>query len=588
VRDSTRAFLAIGTGLGILAGAWDGLALRLENPRSFEAESAATFVAASIALHGAFGFAAGAASTLVARLVPALRPASALALGLGGWVFAWSGVRVHVRWFFGEPILARGSLLANLALLAASLAIAWLIRRQARAVAAGAERSRVLVVETVAVGVAAVLATAPGSPRDRAGARAAPASGARDMLLVTLDTTRMDHLSAFGYPRGTTPAIDRVARRGACDVLWVTVPLTNPSHCSLLTGLPPRAHGVLNNGTALSDTIPTIVDALAAKGWTCGAFVSGIPLKADLSGLDRSFGTYDDSFSALERIHPMMTSLAAVRVADRVLPGDMLERRAERTVGAAAAWLARTDSPRFLWVHVFDPHTPYRAPRAVRARFGRESDGWTANQRAVTEWPVADYDAELRATDRALATLFREFETVASSGIIAIVADHGEGLLQHGELTHGALLHEEDLAVAWVVSGAGPGDSSSAARLRGAAPPRPATDVAAILAAFAAGRSAPSSDEGIVRADTFPPEGRGRKTAMIGRLPGSGIGKTIVDWERGERVAFRIDADPGELRPIEPVGSEWAALLPEDAESAAGDGLDPDVERRLRALGYVH
>ncbi len=586
--ESTKAFLTVGLCVGIFAGVGDALALRLENPRSFPPGSAPTFVVAAIALHGGLGLVAGAAAALLAQLARGFRPAMALALGIGLWLFAWFGVRMHVRWFFGVPILSRASLFANLALLAACLGVAWALQAIAGSLAGRAPRGRVLGLGVIVVALAGAFVLARGSMRAPRAVRTTPVPNARDVLLVTLDTTRMDHLSAFGYPRGTTPAIDRIARRGASDVLWAAVPLTNPSHVSLLTGLSPREHGVLNNGIALPDTIPTIIDDFAREGWTCAAFVSGIPLKADLSGLSRPFETYDDSFSVLERIHPMMTSLVVVRVADRLLPGDLLERRAEHTVGAAVEWLARTESPRFLWVHLFDPHTPYRAAPVLQARFERESRPWAANGRAVTEWPVAPYDAELRGVDDALATLFRAFDAFAPRGVVAIVADHGEGLLQHGELTHGALLHEEDLTVAWIVAGAGPGEASAAARLQGVAPPRPALDVAATLAALARGRPAPAAAAAIVRAETFPPEGRGRKTATIGRLPGGGIGKTIVDWERGERVAFRIDRDPGELHPVGTLGPEWAALSPERAAHGAGEALDPDVERRLRALGYVH
>jgi hypothetical protein len=257
-------------------------------------------------------------------------------------------------------------------------------------------------------------------------------------------------------------------------------------------------------------------------------------------------------------------------------------------VDRAVAWLARPARARFVWVHLFDAHTPYRASRALVQRFRREGAGWTAAGRPVTEWPVADYDAELRGTDAALGRLLRAFEEASPDGIVCVTADHGEGLWQHGELTHGALLYEEDLRIAWIVGGNGASAPAALARLSGTRPPRPATDVAAELGALARGEPVPPGTEGPVVADTFPPEGRGRRSAVVGLLPDGRIGKTMVDWERGIRLAFDLTVDPGETHAVDAAGSEWALLAPPPPDSTAADSLDPDVVRRLKALGYVH
>lgn len=582
------ALVAAGLWLGLFAGAWDALAILLENPRSFpNAPSALSFAGAALAAYGVAGGAAGALAGLVRRVTGRPSVSIALAAGLALWLFLWAGVRVHVRWFFGEPLLSSRSLLANGALFAVSVVVALLARPLTRRLAMATGRRAVVAASAIVVLGGALATVRPALTRPTT-KPSAPPPGARDVLLVTLDTTRADHLSSFGYPRGTTPAIDRLARTGSCDVLWAAAPLTNPSHCSLLTGLPPRSHGVLNNGTPLPRGVPTIVETLSAEGWTCAAFVSGIPLKAELSGLARGFDVYDDAFSALERVHPMLTSLAAVRVADRVLPGDLLERRAVDTVDRATAWLEGAERPRFLWVHLFDPHTPYRASHALVRRFGREGAEWTAAGRAVTEWPLAAYDAELRGTDAALGRLVRAFEEASPNGAICVVADHGEGLLQHGELTHGSLLQEEDLRIAWIVKGGDVSAPDAPARLRGLRPPRPATDVRAMLDALARGLPPPPAGDVPVVADTFPPEGRGRRSAVVGLLPDGRIGKTIVDWERGVRLAYDLTADPGETRSMDATGSEWAQLAPPPPDSTEAQPLDPDVARRLKALGYVH
>ena len=584
-----RPLIGAGLWLGLVAGALDGVTIVRENPATFgSALESVRFVAAAMALYGGFGGLVGIGAGAWRARTGHPRPSTLAALAVAFGLFAWAGVRVHVRWFFGEPILSLPSLLANVALLGGASLVAWGLRPLRRRFAEGMARRGALRAAGAVLLVVATVTAAPRMARPRPPRVERAASDARDVLLVTLDTTRADHLSCYGYPRGTSPALDRLARRGTIDVLWSAIPLTNPSHCSLLTGLPPRSHGVRNNGTALPDSVPTIVEALAADGFHCGAFVSGIPLKSALSGLGKGFATYDDAFSVFERVHPMLTSLALVRVADRVLPGDLLERRAEHTVDAAIAWLAETPSPRFLWVHLFDPHTPYRAAPPLVHRFARESADWTAEGRPVTTWPVADYDAELRGTDHAVGRLLRAFADVAPDGVACVTADHGEGLLQHGELTLGALLHEEDLDLPWIVGDAAAAATGAAARGTGARPPRAATDVAGLLLALAHREPPPPPGAGPAVSETFPPEGRGRRTAMVGVLPDGRIGKTLTDWDREETVAFDLTADPGETRPGPASGTEWAGLRPAGPDRGPEASLDPEVERRLRALGYVH
>lgn len=564
------AALNSGLWLGLAGGLGDAVAVTLENPRSFEGAPVAGFVGAAVVL----GVGAGAAAGVVAA---ALR-LSARAVLFGGAalaLFAWAGVRVHVRWFFGEPLLSAPSLLANVALLAGCLALAALL-----AGLAGAGLERRLAGRTTP-GIALAAATAGGlaalvfAPRPAApGSGTAPPPGARDVLLVTLDTTRADHLSCYGYPRGTTPAIDRLARRAATAVrAYAPIPLTSPSHASMLTGLIPREHGVLNNGMSLPAELPTIVPELAAAGWSCAAFVSGIPLKARLSGLAPGFSVYDDAFSLLERVHPMLTSLAIVRVANRVLPLDLIERRAESTCAAAAAWLRASEPPRFLWVHLFDPHTPYDAPRVLERRFGVEG---------ATEWPVAHYDAELRETDRHLEDLLRTFgEVTGGGGAVILTGDHGEGLGQHGELTHGSQLFEEDLRVPLVTRD--PTRPKPGPRIDRA--PVPLTIVAPILRRLT-GLDARSWSRSLL-SETFAPEGRRDRSAAVD--PGPPGRKVVIDRVTGEIETFDLASDPGETRPGQP-SAEWSDLveqLPPD-RAAREEELDPETVRRLRALGYVH
>jgi len=355
------------------------------------------------------------------------------------------------------------------------------------------------------------------------------------VILIVLDATRADHLSCYGYPRGTTPALDRLARRGrTLTGVWAPIPLTNPSHASMFTDLIPRLHGVLNNGMALSDTVTTHVQGLRAGGYTCGAFVSGIPLKAGLSGLAKGFSVYDDVFSPLERLHPMLTTLGVVRVADRILPLNLIERHAEATCAAAERWLRHADGPRFAWVHLYDPHSPYDAPEPLARYFRMQGGGWTAHGAPSREWPIADYDAEILRVDRALAGLLRTFEEVSGGrGRIIVTADHGEGLNEHGELTHGAQLFEEDVTVPFLLVRAGETERR---------PP------------VAAGRSLVSEvrdalvelpGDGIrwPLVETFAPEGKVDRSAVIGR----GIGLTVAPGPDGSIAERRMPFVSGKL-----------------------------------------
>ncbi len=604
MRVSRLELLRAGVLLGLLFGVWDAIAVVVENPRSFAGVlSPAALFGAAIALYVMVAIAVAAVLALSgfgARVRAGLVLGGALTL----WLFLWFGIRVHVRFFFGAPLLAPVSLAVNALLFAAAVlasAVAW--RWLGSVWRASAKYSlpavAALVLAFLGGGLAIVGAPRPTPPApEQASAR----ESNRDVLLITLDTTRADHLSCYGYPRGTTPAIDRLARRGfLVRNVHAPIPLTNPSHVSIFTGLLPREHGVLNNGTALADTIPTFARSLAEAGYRCAAFVSGIPLKAGLSGLAGGFGVYDDVFSPLERIHPMLTSLAIVRAANRVLPIDFVERRAEATVAAAQRWLEESNPPRFLWVHLFEPHTPYDAPVTLRARFAREAQGWTAHGRDVTGWPLADYDAELREADRQLEALLETFAAVTSGeGTVLVTSDHGEGLEQHGVLAHGTQLHQEDVVVPLLA--AGPGlepvrrESVRGGILRDASAKRLHDSVRSLVAAGGPARPlfAPPGEGALEREclliETFAPEGRQNQSAVVSGSAGAGMAKLLVNWDTGEERVYDLESDPGETRPVLSADPRWDRLrscLPSPPPGVQG-ALDPETERRLRSLGYLH
>ncbi|MDP6529395.1 MAG: sulfatase-like hydrolase/transferase [Gemmatimonadota bacterium] len=572
---------------GALAGLADGVSLLFENPRSFEGWGArASFLAASTVLVAIPGLVAGWVVGLPGCLGSrnrwgglAQRPRLLLGIAAALGLFLWAGVRVHVRFHFGEPLLSSTGIRSSVLVALASGVAAWLLTRVTGSAMERAIRSRALLpIGGFALAILAWVAM-PGPSRTEPpppGPGAEP--GARSVLLITLDTFRADRLSCAGYPHPTTPVLDRLARSGAhWQTARVPIPLTNPSHASLFTGLAPPEHGVRNNGIALPANIPALIPEMAARGWATGAFVSGIPLKAGLSGLARGFSHYDDAFSLLEKIHPMLTSLAIVRAANRLFPVDLIERRARDTARAAREWMREAPDPFIAWVHLFDAHSPYDPPRLLRDRLALP-DG--------RPWPHPDYDAELREIDRQLAGVLRDFERLASGrGLVVVVGDHGEGLGDHGDLTHGKELHAEDLRVPLIWN-----DARSAASGRVLAATVSTLDVgAAILrSARPAGGDTmlPESSEAEVLAWTFAPEGRHDRMAIVhpdGR-------KLIRNLDTGEEQAFDLKEDPGEARPLDPIDPRWEELRlasPGDPAGHASD-LDPETVRKLRSLGYLH
>ncbi len=253
---------------------------------------------------------------------------------------------------------------------------------------------------------------------------AAPGSLAGcNLLLITLDATRLDRLGCYGNERIETPNLDRLASEGIMFSRAVaTAPTTLPSHASMMTGLYPYHHGARANGAfALGKAHRTLAEVLAEQGYTTGAVVSAFVLDARF-GLDRGFDHYDDDLSDGPEPAPFMYE----------------ERMAPQTTDRALRWLRRVEAePFFLWVHYFDPHAPYRpgSPFAERYRDNR-------------------YDGEIALVDREMGRLSALLDERgwARHTLWVIVADHGEGLQAHGEQTHGYLVYDSTLQVPLIMS----------------------------------------------------------------------------------------------------------------------------------------
>ncbi len=400
------------------------------------------------------------------------------------------------------------------------------------------------------------------------------------LVLVTLDTTRADHLGSYGWTYAKTPNLDALARRGVrfarCDT---AAPITLPSHATLLTGLYPLRHGVRDNGIfALPAGVETVATRLAAAGYDTAAVVSAVVL-ARRHGLDRGFRIYDDD-------------LGADTAAAGGGQGPASERSAEATTAAALAALARLRSPFFLWVHYFDPHEDYRPPERFAGLGG----------------PTPLYDGEIAYVDEQLGALFR---ALPAGTAVAVVADHGEMLDEHGESTHGLLPYRAARRVPLILAGPGaPAGRVDECLVRTA-------DVAPTLLAWA-GVAAPGGLDGApllplapTTASTSSP-GCDRTSYTESFLPYFAYGwyplRTLSDgrslYLRGPRPSlYSLPDDPAEEhdlaagRPAETaawerrlrglVGAAHESLDDPAAVAGAATSVDSDLARRLASLGYL-
>ncbi len=256
--------------------------------------------------------------------------------------------------------------------------------------------------------LAAACSRGPAEPRFRG----AP------LVLVSIDTLRSDHLPAYGYAGVQTPHLDRFRKDAILfRHAYAHVPLTLPSHVTMLTGLLPFEHGVRDNlGYQLdAKAHPTLARLLKQRGYATGAAVSAWVVRA-ASGLGEGFDFYDD------RIVAPQGADAAGRV----------QRRGDETVARAEAWLDGVkDRPFFLFVHLYEPHAPYEPPEPFKSRY-----------------PLA-YDGEIAASDAIVGGLLDRLRRLGlyDRSVIAVVSDHGEGLGEHGEDEHGILLYRWALQV---------------------------------------------------------------------------------------------------------------------------------------------
>jgi arylsulfatase A-like enzyme/Tfp pilus assembly protein PilF len=393
--------------------------------------------------------------------------------------------------------------------------------------------------------VPALVAACSGAPSEK---QRAPAAERPSILLITLDTTRADVIGPEA--RGVeTPAFNAIAARGLrFRQAYAAVPETLPSHATMLTGVYPAGHQVHENARYLPASIPTIAERLAQAGYRTAAFVSSFALSRRF-GLARGFESYDETFA-----------------------NGQSERTARETTDAVLAQLAADTAakPLFLWVHYYDPHAPYTPPEPFRTTFAG-----------------TPYLGEVAAMDEQVGRLVQAFaQRARGPAAIAIVADHGEGLGDHGETFHGNLVYQSTMHVPMAIAGPGvtPGVSDVPVSTRRV--------FFTLLdwAGLGGEHSLRSNREETVLGEGMKPfleYGWQPQTMTV-----AGHYKAILS---GRLETYDLAADPGETHDLGsglslPAGvrkelEDYPVPSPEAARAPAN--LDEESKRRLASLGYV-
>lgn len=448
-----------------------------------------------------------------------------------------------------------------------------------------------------------------------------------NVVLITIDTLRADHCSCYGYYRPTTPHLDALARRGTLlETVYAVMPTTGPSHATLFTSQYPAGHGVLKNGFVLGDDKVTRAEVLRAREYETAAVVSSYAV-AGRFGLSQGFDFYDDDFenadSSIGRDWPMWEGH---RVEGK------FDRRARDTSDRAIEWLRRRDAGGryFLWVHYFDPHSPYDPPEPYRTDFARSAAAERAGgidarksspvirqASAAERARVIDaYDGEVRFADEEVGRLLAAIEEQSSphQTLTIVAGDHGEGLYQHGWLEHGAyLLYEEAVRVPLVVCW--PGRVPAGRRVAGATGLIDVSPtVLSLLGLSAQGLSPRGRDQSPIWTGRREPDGervvfRQRRLFKTDRVlnvsvAGSKDALRVGRWklihapDEHTLELFDLVKDPKELdnlaerRPritqtLMARLESWRARQAATGGDAPEQTLSPQAVERLKALGYV-
>ena len=377
---------------------------------------------------------------------------------------------------------------------------------------------------------------------------------------------RSDRLPAYGYEDVETPAIDRLAADGVLfERAYTHINVTLPSHASIFTGLLPAEHGVRDNaGYRLDETIPTLAAQLRRHGYATGGFVSSYVLRSG-TGIARGFEVYDDGvgFETGRQL-------------------GQIQRAGTVTLARALEWLAGVaDEPFFLFLHLYEPHAPYEPPAPFAFRYGNP------------------YDGEVAAADAVVGELIRRLEElgVYEDALVVLLSDHGEGLMDHGEMDHLILIYREVLQVPLIVKlpqGERAGDRVAAnAQLSDVAPAiysvlglQPPAEMAGIDLLSLGNAEAGTPPRQILSESVYPRIHFGwSQLASI-------VEGDLHFIESPDPELFRLSEDPQERNNViqeeRAAARRFRAALGEiDRTLASPVEDDPEARQRLESLGYL-
>jgi arylsulfatase A-like enzyme/Flp pilus assembly protein TadD len=421
----------------------------------------------------------------------------------------------------------------------------------------------------IIIGVSAVaLAAAGWFWWTRPAAFAVHPSPDRNVLLITIDTLRADALGAYGG-RAATPNLDRLAAQGArFTFAHAHSVLTLPSHATILTGRYPYEHGVRDNaGYRLSADHATLATRLKSQGFATGAFIGGFPLERRF-GLASGFDLYDD------RVGESGTDITF----------SENERRGDVVVASALNWIGHQSGKWLAWVHLYDPHSPYRPPDEWLARYANEP-----------------YLGEVSWTDFALGPLLDRLGAQSRPTLVVVTADHGEAIGDHDELTHGVFTYESTLRIPLIVSEIDPARPDAPHGVVISSPARHIDVLPTVLDAL--GRPADASLPGASLAPSIASRSGTDRTSYFesmapslerGWAPLRGVisgTSKYIDLPIPE--LYDLAADPGEQRNVASTERDRRQVLSNllrqfDTAPPARPQIESAATiERLRSLGYV-
>jgi choline-sulfatase len=393
-----------------------------------------------------------------------------------------------------------------------------------------------------------------------------------NIILITIDTLRADHVSCYGAQAVKTPTLDGLANDGVLFERTISqVPLTWPSHAVILTGTYPFQNGVQDfTGQPLAPQFRSVAQALKQAGYATGAVVSAFVLDRSW-GLARGFDFYDDAFSA-ETFQKKDIGL--------------VDRRASESVDHAIAWLKKNPRrPFFLWLHLYDPHSPYDPPEPYR-----------------TQYRDHLYDGEIAYADHELGRLIAWLKQneLYDSSLIAALSDHGESLGEHGEDEHGFFVYNATVHVPLIVKP----QAGSGIRVRRRGDPVETAAVAPSLLQLAGVTDvitrqfqsqslfAANGDRDPAYSETFYP------FSSFGWNPLHALESERFHYiEAPKPELYDLRSDPGETTNLAAQQPATVAVLKEQLQmrishspfleqNTSAGNLSPDAQEKLRALGY--